>query len=168
MTSKPKTGRCSCWEGYLKKLQSPGCPGHSIRDGVLCFLGPKGDGRVVPKSLRKTLVQGYHSSAMSGHFSAPKLVARHWWWQGMHGEITEHCSSSVLPLDAHISLYSHGIPDYGIGHYGATKDEDWQPLCSGVSRLLDEVALLCLTRKLSDLSGVPESLTEVPICSHTS
>ncbi|XP_064398966.1 uncharacterized protein LOC135345475 [Halichondria panicea] len=72
-----------------------------VVDGVLCFLVPKGDGkarRVVPKSLRKTLIQGYHSSAMSGHFSAPKLVkaiARHWWWQGMHGEITERCGSCL-------------------------------------------------------------------------
>ncbi len=42
-----------------------------VVDGVLC---PKGDGkarRVVPKSLRKALIHGHHSSAMSGHFSAP-------------------------------------------------------------------------------------------------
>ena len=72
-----------------------------VVQGVLCFLGPKGDGRarrVVPQALRDSLIDGYHSSAMSGHFSAPKVVkaiARYWWWPGMHKEVTEHCGSCI-------------------------------------------------------------------------
>ena len=74
-------------------------PLFDVVEGILCFVGPKtgGPGRkVVPRQLRQSLVESYHSGEMSGHFSGPKLlkaIARHWWWQGMYRDVTEHCSS---------------------------------------------------------------------------
>ena len=85
----------------MSKKIAAQAPQFDIVDGVLCFFGPKSNGRgrqVVPRSLRKTLIEGYHGSSMSGHFSAPKLIkaiSRHWWWQGMHKDITEHCNSCL-------------------------------------------------------------------------
>ena len=83
----------------LAKKVAAQAPLFDVIDGILCFVGPKSNGRgrrVVPKQLRKALVEGYHGSTMSGHFSGPKLVkalSRHWWWQGMHRDVSEHCNS---------------------------------------------------------------------------
>ena len=74
-------------------------PQFGVVEGILCFVGPKTDGpgrKVVPRQLKKSLVESYHSGEISGHFSGPKLlkaIARHWWWQGMYRDVTEHCSS---------------------------------------------------------------------------
>ena len=83
----------------LAKKVAAQAPLFNVIDGILCSIGPKSNGRgrrVVPKQLRKALVEGYHGSTMSGHFSGPKLVkalSRHWWWQGMHRDVSEHCNS---------------------------------------------------------------------------
>ena len=93
-------GKLSGDPAMSKKIAAQ-APQFDIVDGVLCFFGPKSNGcgrQVVPRSLRKTLIEGYHGSSMSGHFSAPKLIkaiSRHWWWQGMHKDITEHCNSCL-------------------------------------------------------------------------
>ena len=72
-----------------------------VLDGVLCYVGPKGGSqvrKVVPKGLRKILLDSYHGGALSGHFSGPKLlksVSRHWWWPGMHSDVMNHCKSCL-------------------------------------------------------------------------
>ena len=74
-------------------------PLFNVVEGILCFVGPKTGGqarKVVPRQWRQSLVKGYHSGEMSGHFSGPKLlkaIAQRWWWQGMYCDVTEHCSS---------------------------------------------------------------------------
>ena len=48
-----------------------------VLDEVLCYVGPRGGSqarKVVPKTLRKPLLDGYHRGALSGHFSGPKLL----------------------------------------------------------------------------------------------
>ena len=68
---------------------------------MLYYVGPKGGSqarKVVPKALRKLLLDNYPGGALSGHSSGPKLlktVSRHWWWPGMHGDIMSHCKSCV-------------------------------------------------------------------------
>ena len=74
---------------------------YDVLDRVLCYVGPKAGGqvrKVVPKALRKTLLDGNHGGALSGHFSGPKLlktVSRHWWWPGMHSDMMNHCKSCL-------------------------------------------------------------------------
>lgn len=74
-------------------------PMFDVVDGVLCFVGHKANERarrVVPRQLRRYLMEGYHGSLLSGHFSGPKLLkamSRHWWWQGMHRDVTDLCTA---------------------------------------------------------------------------
>ena len=74
-------------------------PLFTLVDGVLFFINPKYRDRkqcVVPRHLQQTIMEEHHSSPMSGHFSGEKLykvLSRHWWWQGMYGDVIAHCRS---------------------------------------------------------------------------
>ncbi len=51
-------------------------PMFDVVDGILCFVGHKANERgrrVVSCQLRRYLMEGYHGSLLSGHFSGPKL-----------------------------------------------------------------------------------------------
>ena len=74
-------------------------PLFSLVDGVLYFLDSK-RGRpeemVVPSQMTQALIEENHSGPMGGHFSGERLykaMARHWWWQGMYGDVVAHCSA---------------------------------------------------------------------------
>ena len=74
-------------------------PLFTLADGILYFINPKQRDRrqcVVPVHLRKPIMEEHHSSPMAGHFSGERLykvLSRHWWWQGMYGDILAHCRS---------------------------------------------------------------------------
>ena len=61
----------------------------AMGDVIAYYVDPKrGDRRraVVPRQLRKQILESAHSSRFAGHFSGRRLYAsllRHWWWRGM-------------------------------------------------------------------------------------
>jgi hypothetical protein len=87
---------------YLRHHQLPADPERSQRvisqsplftlvNGVLCFTGKGSAPRpVMPKHLHRQLMDEHHRGRYGSHFSGNKVfktMSRHWWWQGMHGEI---------------------------------------------------------------------------------
>lgn len=64
----------------------------TIVDGILYFLDPKHGGRkraVVPKQLRKHILEEAHSGAFAAHFSGQRLYSSlmlNWWWRGMFND----------------------------------------------------------------------------------
>ena len=96
---------CFIQHGTLPESNNSVCkvaaqaPFFTLVDGVLFFVNPKHRDRkqcVVPRHLQQTIMQEHHSSPMSGHFSGEKLykvLSRHWWWQGMYGDVIAHCRS---------------------------------------------------------------------------
>ena len=60
-----------------------------IADGIAYYVDPKRGDReraIVPRQLRKRILEDAHSSRFAGHFSGRRLYAsllRHWWWRGM-------------------------------------------------------------------------------------
>ena len=66
---------------------------------ILYFLDKKRGERkrcVVPRQLRRSIIEENHSGPLSGHFAGERLykaLAKHWWWQNMHYDVVNHCSS---------------------------------------------------------------------------
>ena len=74
-------------------------PLYTLINGILYFLDSKREGRrrcVVPKHLRRSIIEENHQGPLAGHFSGERLykaLARHWWWQNMYGDVVSHCAS---------------------------------------------------------------------------
>ena len=68
-------------------------------DDILYYVDPKQENRrrvVVPKQLRKQIMEENHSGPMAGHFSGNRMynvLVRHWWWQGMYTDTLQHCKN---------------------------------------------------------------------------
>ena len=65
----------------------------TLVEGVLCcVLRGRAPCPVVPKHLRKQLMDEYHGGPCGSHFSRNKLfrtMSQQWWWQGMYGDIVQ-------------------------------------------------------------------------------
>ena len=70
-----------------------------IADGIAYYVDPKrGDRKraIVPRQLRKRILEDAHSSRFAGHFSGRRLYAsllRHWWWRGMFQDTVDFARS---------------------------------------------------------------------------
>ena len=71
----------------------------AVADGILYFVDPKRRDRkraVVPKHLRRQILEEVHSSRFAGHFSGQRLYSSlmlHWWWRGMSQDATDFARS---------------------------------------------------------------------------
>ena len=71
----------------------------TVVDGILYFVDPKRRDRkraVVPKQLRRRILEEAHSSRFTGHFSGQRLYASlllHWWWRGMSQDAVDFARS---------------------------------------------------------------------------
>ena len=65
------------------------------------YVDPKQENKrrvVVPKQLRKQIMEENHSGPMAGHFSGNRMynvLVRHWWWQGMYTDTFQHCKNGI-------------------------------------------------------------------------
>ena len=61
----------------------------TVTNNILYFLDPKRENRkrvVVPRQLRRKILENTHSGPFGGHFSGQRLynsLVSHWWWSGM-------------------------------------------------------------------------------------
>jgi hypothetical protein len=68
-------------------------------DGVLYYIDPRRGNRrrvVVPKQLRRQILEETHSSRFAGHFSGRRLyvtLVLHWWWRGMSQDAADFVRS---------------------------------------------------------------------------
>ena len=63
---------------------------YTLVDGILYYIGYVSPRAVVPSSLKKSLIDEYHSGVMAGHFSGPRVyqeMSRKWWWHQMYQDI---------------------------------------------------------------------------------
>jgi len=84
---------------FLKQVTLPGNPDAACKvavqaplfalvDGALYLVNFKQCGRrqcMVPVHLEKTIIEE--------HYRLYKVLLKHWWWQGMYGDILAHCRS---------------------------------------------------------------------------
>lgn len=74
-------------------------PLYALVNGILYFIDSKREGKrrcVVPRHLRRSIIEENHQGPMAGHFSGERLykaLARHWWWQNMYSDVVSHCAS---------------------------------------------------------------------------
>lgn len=70
-------------------------------DGLLYHEDPTCPGRwclVVPKELRKTLLEEAHAGIFAGHFSEKKVyhkIRRLYWWPGLRRDVRQYCRSCL-------------------------------------------------------------------------
>ena len=74
-------------------LQSPL---FAIVDDTMYYLDPKCRSKriVVPRPLRRKLLESVHTGRYGGHSSGKKLydsLSLHWWWDGMFRDSLEYC-----------------------------------------------------------------------------
>ena len=63
---------------------------YTLVDGILYYIGHVSPRAVVPSSLKKSLIDEYHSGVMAGHFSGPRVyqeMSWKWWWNQMYQDI---------------------------------------------------------------------------------
>ena len=79
----------------------------TVVDGILYFVYPRRRDRkraVVPKQLRRLILEEAHSSRFAGHFSGQRLYASlllHWWWRGMSQDVvnfTRSCPDCAVAM----------------------------------------------------------------------
>ena len=79
----------------------------TVTDGILYFLDPKHGNRkraVVPKQLRRQILQEVHSSPFGSHFSGQRLynsLVVRWWWGGMFNDavrVARACPECAVAL----------------------------------------------------------------------
>ena len=74
-------------------------PLFAIIEGILYYVDAKqGNAKraVVPRHLRKQILEEGHAGPFGGHFSGKRLysaLALHWWWEGMYTETVQHCKA---------------------------------------------------------------------------
>ena len=71
---------------------------YTLVDGILYYIGHVSPRAVVPSSLKKSLIDEYHSGVMAGHFSGPRVhqeMSRKWWWHQMYQDILNAVKSCL-------------------------------------------------------------------------
>ena len=70
-------------------------------DGILYYVDPGPQHQLkkaVPESLKQRLMDELHSGPFGGHFTGRgfyRVLAQHYWWDGMFSDATQHCRSCL-------------------------------------------------------------------------
>ena len=105
---------------FAHKIAAESCI-FGILDGLLSFVDQKKPHRrrvVVPRHLRKQLLEETHSSKFGGHFAGYRLygsLSDKWWWNGMYVdcvEFTKNCPKCLTATGSvrHFQAPIHPIP----------------------------------------------------------